>query len=219
LFAAAEGRGMVVPAAVDDLCRVIDVEHLVEDDVLDDEFRDKGRIERFADDDGLVGGIVVAEDAIGFPYRPGQRRFRQGSAEIGVIERIEDLFEVVDLAFGGGDDLSAMFAFIGDGPNTVLIGRNGGGVYVFCGGGDAAAIKFGDQDQGKGTLGRCRKVPADLGDANENMAVPYADGVVDTDVRVKTDVDRGRFPVFVESFKCLRVVFCDSFSRDTHTCC
>ena len=116
---------------------------------------------------------MVAEDAIGFPYRPGQRRFRQGSSKIGVIERIEDLLEVIDLAFGGGDDLSAMLAFIGDGSYTVFVGRDGRGVYVFRGGGDAAAIKFSDQDQRKGTLGGCGKVPADLGDANENMTVPY----------------------------------------------
>ena len=55
---------MVVSAAVDDLRRVVDVEHFVEDDVFHNEFRDSRRVERFAYDDGLVGRVVVAEDTI-----------------------------------------------------------------------------------------------------------------------------------------------------------
>jgi len=63
-FVAAEDGRVVESAAVDDLGRVIDVEHFVEDDVFHDEFRDGRRIEGLADNDGLVGRVVVAEGPV-----------------------------------------------------------------------------------------------------------------------------------------------------------
>lgn len=61
----------MVSTAVYDLGRVIDVEHFVEDDVFHDELRDRCRVERFADHDGFVGRVVVAENAISLSGRPG----------------------------------------------------------------------------------------------------------------------------------------------------
>lgn len=61
---------MVVSAAVDDLGRVIDMEHFVENDVFHNEFRDRWRVERFADDDGLMRRVMVTENAISLSGRP-----------------------------------------------------------------------------------------------------------------------------------------------------
>ena len=60
LLIALESRGVVVAAAVDVFGWVVDVEHFVIDDVFDDVSGDRQSIERFADRDGFVGGIMVA---------------------------------------------------------------------------------------------------------------------------------------------------------------
>ena len=66
LFVAFEGRSVVVAAAVDVFGRVVDVEHLVKDDIFDHVFWHRQGIERTADRDVVVGRIVMAEDAEGF---------------------------------------------------------------------------------------------------------------------------------------------------------
>ena len=63
-FVAAEDGRVVISTAVDDFGRVIDVEHFVEDDVFHDEFRNRRGIERFADDNGFVRGVVMAKDSV-----------------------------------------------------------------------------------------------------------------------------------------------------------
>ena len=56
---------------------VLEVEHLVVEEVLDGAARGVGTIEDAGDDDGVVGGVVVAEHAAGVVGAPG----KDGAAE------------------------------------------------------------------------------------------------------------------------------------------
>ena len=59
-FVPAKRRCVVVSASIVMNGRVVDVEHFVEDYVLNDTCRNVRRIERAADDDRVVRRIVVA---------------------------------------------------------------------------------------------------------------------------------------------------------------
>src|ERR671927_9381 len=62
LLVCAEGFGVVVAPAVDETRGVLDVQHLVVEDVLDEPFGHVLGVERLADDDRVVDSVVVAED-------------------------------------------------------------------------------------------------------------------------------------------------------------
>src|SRR5262245_30489127 len=68
----AKSRCVIVPPAINDLGGVLDVQHLVIEDVLDEPLRHVTRVERFADRDGVVDGVVMAENPLGPTLRPGQ---------------------------------------------------------------------------------------------------------------------------------------------------
>ena len=53
---------------------VLEVEHLVVEQVLDGVARAGGPVEDAADDDGIVGGVVMAERALGVMLAPGEVR-------------------------------------------------------------------------------------------------------------------------------------------------
>lgn len=56
---------MVISPAVNMFCRMGHVEHFVENYMLDDKSRDVRRIERPADDDRVVGSVIMAENTVG----------------------------------------------------------------------------------------------------------------------------------------------------------
>ena len=63
LLVSFEGWGVIVAAAVYVFSRVMDVEHFVEEDVLDHVFWDGEGIERTADRDVIMRCIMMAENA------------------------------------------------------------------------------------------------------------------------------------------------------------
>ena len=72
---------VIAPSVVMD-CRMMDVKHFVEDDVLDHVARNIVRIERAADDDRFVGRIMMSKYAICLPGRPCENRFSEPTAEV-----------------------------------------------------------------------------------------------------------------------------------------
>ena len=62
---------MDAAAAGFDADRVLEVEHLVVEEVLDGAAGGVGTVEDAADDDGVVGSVVVAEHATGVVSGPG----------------------------------------------------------------------------------------------------------------------------------------------------
>ena len=59
-----ERRRMIVPSAVVMNCRVMDVQHFVEDDVLDDVARHVRCVKRLAYDDRRVRRVMMCEDPV-----------------------------------------------------------------------------------------------------------------------------------------------------------
>jgi hypothetical protein len=118
------------------------VKHLVIQQVLDGASRSVGSVEDAADDDGVVGRVVVAKHAARVVGAPGKRGAAQESVEEARVQRVEDLIEVVVVAGVGRETLAA------SGLSNVL-GLSGDGFR-----GDMAAIAVG--------VGACDRLPVEL---------------------------------------------------------
>src|ERR1041385_4683374 len=88
-FFRAKSWRVIVAAAFNDARGVFDVEHLVEEDVLNEPFRHFRRIQHLADGNSVVRGIVMAEDAARPPARPGQCWHFQRIVEVSSIQSSE----------------------------------------------------------------------------------------------------------------------------------
>ena len=88
------------PAALQ-LHRVLQVQHFVVEDVLDCVSGDARIVEDSADDDGVVGGVVVAEAAAGVVLAPGELGAAEESVEEAAVEVVENFFEVVVVSMRG----------------------------------------------------------------------------------------------------------------------
>src|ERR1700720_1254965 len=64
-------------------------------------------IEDAADDDGIVGRIVVAETAAGMVLAPCKLRAAHESVEKAAVEVVEDFFQMIVVASGGADVLAS----------------------------------------------------------------------------------------------------------------
>ena len=66
-FFFAKCRGVIIAPAIDYSGRMLYVQHFVEDDVFDEPFGNVFRIQGFANRNGFVRRVVMAEDAAGAP--------------------------------------------------------------------------------------------------------------------------------------------------------
>ena len=73
-FFGLELAGVDAAAAGFDADGVLEVQHLVVEEVLDGAAGSIGAVEDAGDDDGVVGGVVVAQHAAGGVGGPGERR-------------------------------------------------------------------------------------------------------------------------------------------------
>ena len=55
---------MVIPPAIDINCRMNNMEHLVKHHILNDKARCFFCVQRSADNDGILSGVVMTEDTI-----------------------------------------------------------------------------------------------------------------------------------------------------------
>src|SRR6201999_2130279 len=74
---------------------MLEVKDLGIEEGLDGAARGVGAIEDAGDDDGVVGGVVVAEHAAGVMGGPGKGRATKEAMEETAIEGLKDLVEVV----------------------------------------------------------------------------------------------------------------------------
>ncbi|MBB5338764.1 hypothetical protein [Tunturiibacter gelidoferens] len=96
-----ELAGVDAAAAGFDADGMLEVEHLVVEEVLDGAARGVGAVEDATDDDGVMGGVVVAQHAAGVVSRPGEGGAAKKAVEEAGVEGLEDLVEVVVMAGGG----------------------------------------------------------------------------------------------------------------------
>lgn len=89
------------------LGRMPEVEHLVIHHIFDGEARNVGAVEDSADDDGVVRGIVVAEQCAGWLAAPTESRASHESEEVGEVQFVENREQVVVLAGGTVNQFAA----------------------------------------------------------------------------------------------------------------
>ena len=110
---------------------MLQVKHLMVEQILDGTTRGIGTVEDATDDDGVVGGVVVAEHATGVVGAPGKGGAAEETVEETAVEGLEDFVEVVVVADGGENALAA--AGLAD-----VLGLTGDGFR-----GDVAAVAVG----------------------------------------------------------------------------
>jgi len=79
----------------------------VVEDVLDHVARDARVVEDSADDDGVVGWVVVPEAVAGVVAAPGELGASHEAMEKAAVEVVEEVFEVVVVSAGGTDLLAS----------------------------------------------------------------------------------------------------------------
>ncbi len=143
---------MDAAAAGFDADGVLEVEHLVVEEVLDGAAGGVWAVEDAGDDDGVVGGVVVAEHAARGVCGPGEGGTAEEAVEEAGVEGFEDLFEVVEAAEVGGDALAS--ARLADVLGAFADGFGGdvAAVAVGVGGGDGFAVELGEEDVGDGVM-------------------------------------------------------------------
>jgi hypothetical protein len=151
-FFGLELAGVDAAATGFDADGVLEVKHLLVEQILDGAAGGVGAVEDAADDDGVVGGVVVAQHAAGVVSRPGEGWAAEESVEEAGVERLEDFVEVVVVAGGGGESLAA--AGLAD-----VLGLAGdrfrgdvAAIAISMGGGDGLLVELGEEDVGDGVV-------------------------------------------------------------------
>jgi hypothetical protein len=184
-----ELAGVDAAAAGFDADRVLEVEHLVVEKVFDGAARGVGTVEDEADDDGVVGGVVVAQHTASLVGGPGEGGASEEAVEEAGVEGLEDLVEVVVVAGGGGDALAAagladVLGLAGDG-----LGGDVAAVAVGVGGGDGLFIELGQEDVGDGAVDGVGGGLEEVGEADVETPFAEADGGVEGGEAAEADVE------------------------------
>src|SRR5579871_4731281 len=101
LFRRAELRGVNHAAMVISLNRIPRVQHLVKNDEFNQQTGDRRLIQRFADGDGLMGRIMMAENRPGVALAPADLPHSQFVLKVVAVELIEDLLQIEAAPLGG----------------------------------------------------------------------------------------------------------------------
>jgi hypothetical protein len=186
-----ELAGVDAAAAGFDADGVLEVKHLVVEEVLDGAARGVGTVEDAGDDDGVVRGVVVAEHAAGGVGGPGEGGSAEESVEETGVEGFEDFVEIVVVALGGGDALASagladVFGLLGDG-----FGADVAAVAVGVDGGDGLLVELGEEDVGDGVVDGLGCVLEEVREADVEAAFAEADGGVEGGEAAETDVELG----------------------------
>jgi hypothetical protein len=186
-----ELAGVDAAAAGFDADGMLEVEHLVIEQIFDGAAWGVGAVEDAGDDDGVVGGVVVAEHAAGGVGGPGEGGAAEEAVEEASVEGLEDLVEVVVMALGGGDTLAAanladVLGLAGDGLGTDMAA-----VAVGVDGGDGLLVELGEEDVGDGVVDGVGGVLEEIGEADVETAFAEADGGVERGEAAEADVERG----------------------------
>ncbi len=158
---------------------MFEVKHLVVEEVLDGAARGVGAIEDAADDDGVVGGVVVAEHAACVVGAPGECGAAEEAVEETCVEGLEDFVEIVVVAGGRGDAFAAagltdVLGLSGDG-----LGGDVAAVAVGVDAGDGLLVELGEKDVSDGVVDGVGCVLEDVGETDVQAAFAETDGGVE----------------------------------------
>jgi hypothetical protein len=174
-----ELTGVNAATASFDADGVLEVEHLVVEEVLDGTAGSIGTIEDAAYDDGVVRCVVVAEHATGVVSAPGQGRAAEEPVEEAYVEGLEDFVEIVVVATVGGETLAAasltdVLGLAGDG-----FGGDVAAVAVGVRCGDGFLVELGEEDVGDGVMDGVGRGLEQVGETYVEAAFAQADGGVE----------------------------------------
>jgi hypothetical protein len=125
---------------------MLKMEHFVEENVFHRVAGHAGMVEDSADDDGVVGGIVVAEAAAGVVPAPGKLRAAEESVEEAAVEIVEDFFQMIVMAAGGADVLASANLTDEAGFGGDVVAADVAAITRVMSAIDGLAIELGEQD-------------------------------------------------------------------------
>src|SRR5437764_3943433 len=192
LLVGAEGLCVVVAPAVDEARGVLDVKHLVVEDVFDEPFGHIARVQRLADDDRVVDSVVVAEYCARAALRPRKSRRFDLASEVSLVQALEHSSEIVDAPLGSRDHLAPALA-----AREVGGAQHVGRARVFAvdplvEGRRATAQELRDEYEGERAVDAHRRVLENVGEAHVDAPRAQSYGVVQSGVRVVAHVGLGR---------------------------
>jgi len=164
------------------------MEHLVEHDVLDHKARHSRVIEDAADDDGVVGGIVMTEPVAGVVAAPGELRAAHQAVEESAVQVLEDFVQMIVVAGGGVDLLSSAHLADEAGLRSDVMAGDVAAIAGALGTVNGLAIELGQQDMRYGMEYGLGRAFEQIGDASVKFSLAHADGVVDGDEGIKPHV-------------------------------
>jgi hypothetical protein len=176
---------------------MLEVQHLVVEQILDGAARSVGAIEDAADHDGIVGRVIVAEHAAGVVRAPGEDRASEKTMEEARIQRIEDLIQIKLMTYGSEDALPS--AGLADVLGLTRDGfrRDVATVAIGVCGGDGFLVKLCKQDMRYSVVDGLGGVLEDVGEADVKTSLAKPDGGVERGEAAETDVegrDGGTWP-------------------------
>ena len=187
---------------------MLQVEHFVVDDVFQHIGRHRRMVEDAADDNGVVRGIVVAENAAGLGLAPTHAGAGEQAVKESSVQVLEDGVEIVEVAAGGAEAFAPAHL-----ANEVSFAHDLVTGHVFSVAScvptiDWLAVHFGQQDMGDGPENRVWSALQQIGEPDQQASVAEADCVVDVGEGVKLDLQlgdgrrRAEFPIgFLKDFK------------------
>ena len=186
---------------------MLEVKHFVKQNVFDRVLRHARTVEDAADDDGVVSGVVVAEAAPGVVLAPGKLRTSHESVEETAVEVVKDFFQVVMVAAWGAHLLASAHLADEPGFRSNVVTGDIASIPAVVDAIDGLAIKLGEKDVGDRMEYGVGRAFEQIGEANVEFSFAKADGVVNGDERIKTNVhgrrERARAKVavgFVKDF-------------------
>lgn len=182
--------GVDAAAARLDPDRMLEVEHLVVEQVLNGAPWSIGTVEDAADNDGVVGRVVVAQHTARVKAAPGEGRPAKQPVEEAHIERLEYLFKVEVMAAWREDAFpSAGLTDVFSLPRDCLRG-DVTAVAVGVDGRDRLFVELGQQDVGNRAVNRLRGRFEKVGEADVQAALAETNRGVQRSEAAETDVER-----------------------------
>jgi len=172
-------RGVHTATAAAQAHGMLQMQHLVINDVFQRKARDGGVVENAADDDGVVGGIVMAKNAPGAGRTPTYLRARHQSEKKFPVKIVEDGLKIVNAAARGMQALAAAYL-----PDEVSLRDHLAAAGVLAvtrsvPAVDGLAVHLGQEDVGDGADNRFGGAFEQIGKANQQPAPAQANGVIE----------------------------------------
>jgi len=168
------------------------MQHLVEEDVFDGVARHARVVKDAADDDGVMRRVVVAEAAAGVGLAPGKLRSSHEPVKEAAVEVVEDFFEMIVVSAGGADLLASSHLADEAGFGGHVMTGDIAAITGAVGAIDRLAIKLGEQDVSDRVEHRVGSAFEQVGEPDVKLSLAQADGVVDGDKGIETNMKRRR---------------------------